>query len=66
MKQKIEIRLKVSLRRVAWIASTLIVLLAIGLTLFFNFSSKDKAYAAVSGEYRSKASGNWNATSTWQ
>lgn len=66
MKQKIEIRIKFSLKRVAWVASTLIVLLTIGLTLFFNFSSKDDAYAAVTGEYRSKTSGNWNATATWQ
>ncbi|MFZ7113727.1 MAG: T9SS type A sorting domain-containing protein [Bacteroidota bacterium] len=66
MRQRREIRLKVSLRRVAWMSSTLIVVLAIGFTLFFNFSSKDEAYAAVSGEYRSKTSGNWNATSSWQ
>lgn len=66
MRQRREIKLKVSLRRVTWITSTLVVILAVSLTLFFNFSSKDDAFAASSGEYRSKTSGNWNATGTWQ
>lgn len=65
MRQRREIKLKATLRRAAWIASTLVVLLAIGLTLFFNFSSEEEAYAAVTGEYRTRASGNWSAVATW-
>jgi hypothetical protein len=66
MRQRREMKLKVSLRRVTWVSSTLIVLLAIGFTIFFNFSSKDEAYAAANGDYRSKTSGNWSSTGTWQ
>ncbi len=66
LKQRIEIKIKTSLRRVTWIASALVGILAIGLTLFFNFSANEKTYAVVSGEYRTKASGNWNSAATWQ
>ncbi|MBK8364650.1 MAG: hypothetical protein IPL24_13620 [Bacteroidetes bacterium] len=35
-------------------SSALVGVLAIGLTLFFNFSSNEDAYAAVTNEYRTK------------
>ncbi len=66
MKQRQELKLKVSLKRIAWVTSALVAVLAIGLTLFFNFSSNEKIYATANGEYRTKASGNWNAVATWQ
>jgi hypothetical protein len=66
MRQRREMKLKTSFRRVAWVSSALVGVLAIGLTLFFNFSSNEDAYAAVTNEYRTKASGNWSSTATWQ
>lgn len=66
MRQRREIKLKVTVRRVAWVAPALIAILAVGFTLFFNFSSNDKAYAAANGDYRSNGTGNWEAAATWQ
>ena len=37
MRQRREMKLKTSFRRVAWVSSALVGVLAIGLTLFFNF-----------------------------
>ncbi len=66
MRQRREIKLKATFRRTTWIASAFVGVIAIGLTLIFNFTDNEKVYAAVNGEFRSKASGNWNAITTWQ
>lgn len=66
MKLKRELKIKGSLKRLIWISTAVAGIFAIGLTLFFNFTSKEKAYAAVTNDYRTKASGSWSATSTWQ
>ena len=44
----------------------MIVALFIGLTIYFNLDNSTVSYAAVSGEYRSAGSGNWNLITTWQ
>ncbi|MFN8166569.1 MAG: T9SS type A sorting domain-containing protein [Bacteroidia bacterium] len=42
------------------------VLIAVGITLFFQFSRQTEIFAASTGEYRTTTSGNWNAAATWQ
>ena len=43
-----------------------ISILALALILYFYVSIPKKVYSAAIGDYRSIATGNWNATSTWE
>jgi hypothetical protein len=45
------------------VISTMVILLIV--LVYQTFKSTD-AKAAVNGDYRTKASGNWNATTTWE
>ena len=49
-----------------FVVSIPLSVLILGLFLYFNFSNPKQAYAAVSGDYRSIATGNWGSTSTWE
>lgn len=55
----------ITTRQIMLIASAGILIPAIVLTLLNITKSKD-AYGAANGDYRTKASGSWNATATWQ
>jgi hypothetical protein len=68
MKNKVNhrVRLRVKLSRSALVISTLFIGLFVGFLLYFNLSNNKNAIAAVTDEYRSVQSGNWNSTSTWQ
>src|SRR5436190_20035840 len=59
-------RARLSLKRVALLASSAIVILTLGFILFISLSDSRKSFAYASGDFRSKASGNWNSTSTWE
>ncbi len=59
-------RFRVSMKQVLWTSSALVILLAAGIFLFINVSDVRKVYAAASGDYRSKATGAWSSTSTWE
>jgi hypothetical protein len=48
------------------VLASLTTAIAIGLLVIFNITGHKHAAAAANGDYRSKASGNWNATSTWE
>jgi hypothetical protein len=60
-----KIQAKVTHRRIIALTAVATILIVTGLFLTFNFTSQD-ALGAVSGDYRSVASGNWSSTSTWQ
>lgn len=66
MKTVRKTRMRLSLKQVSRAYAGLIVILSIGLTVFFNFNNSKKSYGFTTGEYRSVASGNWNAVTTWQ
>lgn len=53
-------------RQFTIVAGSMLVVLFIGLTIYFNLNNSTVSYAAVSGEYRSAGSGNWNLLTTWQ
>jgi hypothetical protein len=38
----------------------------VGVFFYFYFVNTNKAYSAVSGDYRSITTGNWSSTSTWE
>src|SRR6185295_14371244 len=46
--------------------TSFVAIMVVGLVVFFNLSDSKKTLAATSGDYRSKATGNWNSTSTWE
>ena len=54
-----------SARRII-VAASLLTAIAIGLLVIFNLTGRKHAMAAANGDYRSKATGNWNAVTTWE
>jgi len=50
----------------AIMVSSFLFVFALGFIVFVNLYDINKAYGAASGDYRSIATGNWNATSTWE
>ncbi len=67
IKQKTSHRLKTktSLRQLALVSSLMMGVVILGWVAFLNFSNYD-SYGAVTGDYQSVSSGNWNVPSTWQ
>jgi hypothetical protein len=59
-------RTRISFRQIAVISSSMIAVLTVGCFMYFNFSNVEESHAAVAGDYRSKTTGNWNSTSTWE
>jgi hypothetical protein len=62
MRQRQTLRFKTKLI----IAGSTVLVLFLGAFVFFNFNFNKQAYAAVLGDYRSAASGNWSSASTWE
>lgn len=59
------VRTRLTYRQIIAITSGVFVVVAVG--SFFYFGSRtEEARAAVSGDYRSIASGSWESSSTWQ
>jgi hypothetical protein len=59
-------RTKLSRRTIAGMTAAAMVLIVSAAIIFINVADKRSSYAASSGDYRSKASGNWSSTSTWE
>ena len=59
-------RMRLSLKQVSRAYAGLIVILSIGLTVFFNFNHSKNSFGFATNEFRSVASGNWSSPSTWQ
>jgi len=60
-------RLSMKLRQRAIIVASLLIMVSTGaMVAYLNLSSPKEVYAAVNGEYRSKTSGNWSSSSTWE
>lgn len=56
---------KPAVRQLSLVISVMMAVVVCGLFVYFNFS-KEQAYGASNGDYRSITSGNWNAIATWQ
>ncbi len=61
----LKVRTKLS-TRILVVAAFLFILISSGLIVFINLTNSREAHAAISGDYRSAASGNWSSTSTWE
>ncbi|MBP6335287.1 MAG: T9SS type A sorting domain-containing protein [Bacteroidia bacterium] len=68
MKTKINnrIRMRTKLRQSLIVFSFLLLSVFLGFFIYFNLGNSKLAEAAVTDEYRSLTSGNWNVNSTWQ
>ena len=65
-RQRTRLATRMKLKQVVWVSSLLIVFLTSGFFFFFNLAPAKKVFGAANGDYRSKASGNWNSSSTWE
>jgi hypothetical protein len=57
---------KLSLKGIIRTLWSFLILASLGLIIFLNLNDRRTASAAVTNDYRSIATGNWNSTSTWQ
>src|SRR5688500_12870863 len=57
---------KFSIKQIAVAASVFSLMVTSGFFLYFNFSQSTEVRAAVAGDFRSMATGNWNSVSTWE
>src|SRR5690242_16997963 len=58
--------MRLSMKQTMVVATTLVGVLTVALIIFLNVSNNKNAYAFSSGDYRSKASGSWSSTATWE
>ena len=66
MKMKIRPRQTILPKKVFVASAFLLFLFLCTIVYYFQFGNIDKAKAAVSGDYRSATTGNWNSISTWE
>jgi hypothetical protein len=59
-------RARVSLHLKTYVATSVLSAFALAFIIFLNLYDSRQASAAANGDYRSKATGNWNSTSTWE
>jgi hypothetical protein len=57
---------RITFKQAAIASSAFILLLGSAFFAYFNFSNQREAQAAVAGDYRSVATGNWNTTAIWE
>ncbi len=65
LRSSVGLSIKPGIKQVAIITSLLTTVVILGWFTFLNFSKQD-AYGAVTGDYRTSMSGNWNLITTWQ
>ena len=67
MKLRLVPRLSTGLRHRNLIVVSLTLITMMGFaTLMFNLGTSTKTYSATNGDYRSLATGDWSALTTWQ
>ncbi len=58
---------KLTLRRVAFVTSSVVLLLSVAMFFIINLGDNRKVLAASTDDYQSKnTAGNWNSSSSWQ
>src|SRR5436190_1103682 len=65
-RSKIKIRLRMKLRRPFIQASAVSMLVICSMVFYFQFIKIEKVHSVSNGDYRSKATGNWGTTTTWE
>jgi len=64
--QRPRVRARMMTHQKVLLVTSLFSAIALGFVIFINLYQTNEAYAAVNGDYRSAATGNWNATATWE
>src|SRR4051812_39844201 len=64
-KNRIALRTRPKLKRVIVLSASVFAFAAIAFTVLFQTKSEN-VRAAVSGDYRSRLSGNWSVATNWQ
>jgi hypothetical protein len=59
-------RTKLSRRTIATMTTGALLTIVSAVIIFINVTDKRQTYAASNGDYRSKASGNWSSSGTWE
>lgn len=59
-------RMRTKLKQSVVVLSVLFLSVSFGLILYLNLANNKEVLAAVTNDYRSVGSGNWNSLSTWQ
>src|SRR6185369_6321443 len=59
-------RTRLSRRTIATMTAGALLMIVSAIIIFINISDRRQTYAASNGDYRSKATGNWNSISTWE
>ncbi len=59
-------RQKLSRRTIATMTTGALIMIVSAVIIFINVTDKRQTFAATSGDYRSKTSGNWSSTGTWE
>jgi hypothetical protein len=56
---------RLALKRVVWITSVNVILFSMSLALLIYFSDQENIVASENGDFKTRASGNWNSIATW-
>jgi hypothetical protein len=59
-------RVKLSRRKIALMTTGALLVIVAAVVIFINVTDERRTFAASNGDYRTKASGNWNAIGTWE
>jgi len=57
---------RLAFRQIPMLFAAFLILFASGLFVYFNLSDPQLARAAVTGDYRTIATGNWNSIAVWE
>jgi hypothetical protein len=66
MRLILRLRTRMTTRRILVVAGAFSLLTVLSLIFVINLSDKREARAAIAGDYRSKASGDWSNPATWE
>ena len=63
---KLKSRVRITIKGIFLNLTYSAVFISACLIISIFFKETEKVHGAVNGDYRSKATGNWNATATWE
>lgn len=65
-KMKMQSRVRLNMKGIYFVLTSSVIFVSLCFFILIFFINSGYIFASTSGDYRSKATGNWNATSTWE